>query len=99
MDWVTAALSLNNIPDLHSTIGSIKRVLKPEGRFAFTVPHPCFEAPSASSVMVDGLQRRVIGDYLAEGFWASIHPQSVRRAGNYHRTIATYMTALTDHGL
>ena len=99
MDWVTAALSLNNIPDLHSAIGSIKRVLKPEGRFAFTVPHPCFDAPSATSVTVDGHQRRVIGNYLAEGFWRSTHLQSVRRAGNYHRTIATYMTALTDHGL
>jgi hypothetical protein len=41
----------------------------------------------------------VIGEYLAEGFWRSTHLQSVRRAGNYHRTIATYMTALTDHGL
>ena len=99
MDWVTAALSLNNIPDLHTAIGSIKRVLKVEGKFAFTVPHPCFDAPSAGSVIVDGHQRRVIGEYLAEGFWRSTHLQSVRRAGNYHRTIATYMTALTDHGL
>jgi len=63
------------------------------------VPHPRFDAPSASSVIVDGQQRRVIGEYLAEGFWRSTHLQSVRRAGNYHRTIATYMTALTDHGL
>jgi len=63
------------------------------------VPHPRFDAPSASSVIVDGHQRRVIGEYLAEGFWRSTHLQSVRRAGNYHRTIATYMTALTDHGL
>jgi ubiquinone/menaquinone biosynthesis C-methylase UbiE len=30
MDWVTAALSLNNIPDLHSAIGSIKRVTTEE---------------------------------------------------------------------
>lgn len=99
MDWVTAALSLNNIAELHTAVGSIKRVLKPQGRFAFTVPHPCFDAPSARSVTVDGHERRVVGDYLAEGFWRSTHPQSVRRAGNYHRTIATYMTALTDHGL
>src|SRR6185503_6751944 len=63
------------------------------------VPHPRFDAPSASSVIVDGQQRRVIGEYLAEGFWRSTHLQSVRRAANYHRTIATYMTALTDHGL
>jgi len=46
------------------------------------VPHPRFDAPSASSVIVDGQQRRVIGEYLAEGFWRSTHLQSVRRAGN-----------------
>jgi hypothetical protein len=40
-----------------------------------------------------------MGNYLAEGFWRSTHPQSVRRAGNYHRTISTYITALTDHDL
>jgi hypothetical protein len=72
--WPTVALSLNNIPDLHTAIGSIKRVLKVEGKFAFTVPHPCFDAPSAGSVIVAGHQRRVIGEYLAEGFWRSTHP-------------------------
>ena len=98
VDWVTAALSLNNIADLHSAVGSIKRVLKPAGRLVFTVPHPCFDAPNSSSAMIDGTHRRLIGDYLAEGFWRSPHPHSVRRAGNYHRTIITYVTALIDHG-
>ena len=98
MDWAIAALSLNNIADLHAAIGSINRVLKPTGKFAFTVPHPCFDSPGASSIAVDGSDRRVVGDYLAEGFWRSTHPQGVRRAGNYHRTITTYMTTLIDHG-
>jgi ubiquinone/menaquinone biosynthesis C-methylase UbiE len=98
MDWVTAALSLNNISDLPSAIGSIKRVLKPDGRLVFTVPHPCFDGPDASSHALDGTVRRVIGDYLAEGFWRSSHPQSVRRAGNYHRTITSYVTTLLGHG-
>lgn len=99
MDWVTAALSLNNIADLESAIGSIKRVLKHEGKVVFTVPHPCFDAPNAGSLAVDGTDRRLVGDYLAEGFWRSAHADSVRRAGNYHRSIATYLTALIDHGL
>jgi ubiquinone/menaquinone biosynthesis C-methylase UbiE len=98
MDWAIAALSLNNISDLHSAVGSIKRVLKPGGRLAFTVPHPCFDAPEASTLALDCSLRRVIGDYLAEGFWRSTHPQSVRRAGNYHRTITGYITTLLDHG-
>ena len=51
------------------------------------VPHPRFDAPSASSVIVDGQQRRVIGEYLAEGFWRSTHLQSVRRAGVASRAV------------
>lgn len=98
IDWVTAALSLNNIPDLDSAIESIKRVLEPEGRIAFTVPHPCFNAPRGGSVTINGSPRRLIGDYFAEGFWRLNEPQSVRRAGNYHRTIATYVNTLMNHG-
>lgn len=45
MDWVVAALSLNNIPDLDAAMASFRRVLKPQGRLAFAVPHPCFDAP------------------------------------------------------
>lgn len=98
IDWVIAALSLNNIADLHATIDAIKRVLKPTGKLAFTVPHPCFDAPGATAITVHGSPRRVVGDYLAEGFWRSTHPQSVRRAGNHQRTISTYTTALLEHG-
>lgn len=99
MDLVTAALSLNNIADLHAAIRAVKRVLKPTGKLAFTVPHPCFDGPGTMSISMDGTVRRVVGDYLGEGFWRSTHPQSVRRAGNYHRTISSYTTALIDHGL
>ena len=99
IDWVTAALSLNNIPDLPAATASIKRALKPQGALAFTVPHPCFDAPYGGSVNVNGTPRRLVGDYLAEGFWRSTDPQSVRRAGNYHRTIATYVNILIEHGL
>lgn len=98
MDWVIAALSLNNVADLHAAIRAIKRVLKPTGKLAFTVPHPCFDAPGAASIDVDGAVRRVVGDYLGEGFWRSTHPRSVRRAGNYHRTISSYTAALIGHG-
>ncbi|HZG04486.1 MAG TPA: hypothetical protein VE546_13085 [Streptomyces sp.] len=42
--------------------------------------------------------RRVVGDYLAEGFWRSANPAGARRAGNQHRTLSTYLTALVRHG-
>jgi SAM-dependent methyltransferase len=93
-DWVTAGLSLNNVPDLGAAIAAIRRTLAPGGGLVFTVPHPCFEAPHARW---DGAER-VIGRYAAEGFWRSANPHGVRRAGNHHRTISHYLSALIDHG-
>lgn len=99
VDWVTAGLSLNNVPDLHAALAALQRVLAPEGSFVFTVPHPCFEAPNAGWTEIrDGAERRVVGDYQAEGFWRSDNPEGARRAGNQHRMLCTYLNALRVHG-
>ncbi|MFB1298738.1 class I SAM-dependent methyltransferase [Mycobacterium sp. pW049] len=98
VDGVTAALSLNNIADLDAALRSIRRVLRTNGFLSFTVPHPCFDAPGSETITTSSGMRRTAGEYFAEGLWRSTHPQSVRRAGNYHRTISTYLTAVLDHG-
>jgi SAM-dependent methyltransferase len=99
VDWVIAGLSLNNVPDLLAAVRAMCRVLVVEGRLVFIVPHPCFEAPHATwADGEDGVGRRVVGDYLAEGFWRSTNPQGVRRAGNQHRMISTYVRVLIAQG-
>jgi SAM-dependent methyltransferase len=98
VDGATAALSLNNIDDLDAALRSIRRVLRPNGFLTFTVPHPSFGAPGSETIATSDGLRRVAGNYFAEGLWRSAHPHSVRRAGNYHRTISTYLTAVLDHG-
>lgn len=98
VDGVTAALSLNNIADLDAALQSVRRVLRPGGFLVFTVPHPCFDAPATETFSTPGGIRRAVGDYFAEGLWRSPHPHSVRRAGNHHRTIRTYVTAVLEHG-
>lgn len=101
VDLVTAGLSLNHVPDLDAAFAAVRRVLTAGGSLVFSVPHPCFEAPDASWTPVDeasGTARRVVGDYLAEGFWRSDNPHAVRRAGNHHRTLSTYLTALLRLG-
>ncbi|WP_181799249.1 class I SAM-dependent methyltransferase [Kitasatospora acidiphila] len=104
MHWVIAGLALNNVPDLDAALLAVRRVLRPAGSLVFTVPHPCFEAPQASwthdsrAQAADGTARRVVGDYLAEGFWRSTNPEAVRRAGNHHRTLTGYLRALLRHG-
>ncbi|NUP53637.1 MAG: methyltransferase domain-containing protein [Catenulispora sp.] len=99
VDWVTAGLSLNNVPDLDAALGAVRRVLVARGVLVFTVPHPCFEAPHASWLRDEGGgARRVVGGYFAEGFWRSEDPGSVRRAGNHHRMISTYVGAMVGGG-
>lgn len=99
VEWVTAGLSLNNVPDLDATLAAVHRVLTPGGTLVFTIPHPCFEAPHATWVETgDGTIRRLVGDYLTEGFWRSSNPNGARRAGNQHRKLSTYITALMNNG-
>jgi SAM-dependent methyltransferase len=97
-DWVIAGLSLNNVPDLSAAIRAVRRVLVLWGRLVFTIPHPCFEAPGANWIDEAGSPRRVVGDYATEGFWRSTNPQGVRRAGNQHRMLSTYVSALIGNG-
>lgn len=99
VDRVTAGLSLNNVPDLAAALDAVHRVLVPGGQLVFTVPHPCFEAPHATwTESADGVSRRVVGDYLDEGFWRSANPNGARRAGNQHRTLATWVGGLVGRG-
>lgn len=98
-DWVIAGLSMNNVPDLDAALGAARRVLVDAGRLAFSIPHPCFEAPHAYwAAAADGSSRRVVGEYASEGFWRSANPEGVRRAGNQHRMLGTYVAALVGQG-
>jgi len=94
-DGVTCHLGLMDIPDLDATLRSVQRVLKPGGWFVFVIGHPCFLAPHAGTI-TDGSGRtgRFICDYRQERFWRSPNPDGVRRAGNYHRTVSTYLNAI-----
>jgi len=99
-DVVTCQLGLMDIPDLPAALASVARVLRPGGSFVFVIGHPCFLAPGAATVATaDGGPARLIGDYLRERFWRSANPAGVRRVGNHHRTVATYLNTLTACGL
>jgi ubiquinone/menaquinone biosynthesis C-methylase UbiE len=99
IDVATCQLGLMDIPDLAATLAAVHRVLRPDGRFVLVIGHPCFLAPDAETIeRSDGRLGRWIGDYLTERFWRSTNPQGVRRAGNHHRTLATYLNALVDAG-
>ena len=75
------------------------RVVEPEGWLAFVIAHPCVLVPDAGRTETDdGVPAAVISGYFEERFWRSPNPHGVRRAGNHHRMLSTYLTSLADAG-
>ncbi len=96
---VNCQLGLMDIPDLPATVAAVHRVLRAGGWFVFVIGHPCFLAPHAVTLRdAAGSPGRLIVNYLNERFWRSDNSSGVRRAGNYHRTLATYINAVLGAG-
>lgn len=98
-DGVTCQLGLMDIPDLEAALAAVYRVLRPDGWFVFVIGHPCFLMPDATPLGdADGRPALSVSGYFREGFWRSSNPQGVRRAGNHHRTLSTYLNAVAGSG-
>ena len=100
-DGVVCHMALMDIPELAPTVRAVARVLKPNGWFAFSILHPCYQTrPSGQVTAPDGSLLRTVGEYFTEGFWRSDErPGPPGRVGAYHRTLATYVNTLTGAGL
>ena len=98
-DGVTCQLGLMDIPDLDATLRAIHRVLRPDGWFVFVIGHPCFLVPEAAvTAGPDGRPAVSVTGYFHERFWRSTNPEGVRRAGNHHRMLSTYLNGLVQAG-
>lgn len=98
-DGVAAYLSLIDIPDFRAAIRDVARVLKPGGRFvianlsafATSVPNPRIRDAEGN------ILHMAVDNYLDERAewveWSGI------RVRNWHRPLASYMSALLDTGL
>jgi ubiquinone/menaquinone biosynthesis C-methylase UbiE len=96
---VVANLSLTDIDDLDAVVAAVRRVLRAGSWLVFTIPHPCFATPHANwASAADGRPARLVHGYFDEGGWRSTNPEGVRRVGNWHRTLATYLNTLVDGG-
>jgi 2-polyprenyl-3-methyl-5-hydroxy-6-metoxy-1,4-benzoquinol methylase len=95
-DAVICSFGLSDIDDLDAAIAAVAGALRPAGVFAFCLLHPCFPGDGPISGSWPST-----GTYYDEGWWLPQgHASSLRRkVGANHRTLATYLNAMTAHGL
>jgi 2-polyprenyl-3-methyl-5-hydroxy-6-metoxy-1,4-benzoquinol methylase len=94
-DAVACNHGLADIDDLDGALATVARVLRPGGRFAFSLLHPCFPGwdEDAPSSWPRG------GGYHAEGWWLATNPGIRGKVGSNHRTLSTYLNAVVRHHL
>ena len=99
-DGTICNMSLMDVTDISATFHSVRRILREDGWFVFSITHPCFQTPvSTWANAEDGAVCREVRGYFAEGFWRSDNPQGVRgQVGAYHRMLSTYLNALAEAG-
>jgi ubiquinone/menaquinone biosynthesis C-methylase UbiE len=98
-DGVVCFQALMDIPDLAPTLQSVARILRPDGWFVFSVIHPCYNPPPSGEVQTSQGWVRTVSGYWDEGYWRSdTRTGPPGKVGSYHRTLSTYVNALTDVG-
>ena len=97
-DIVSCNYGLSDIDDLDGALATVSRVLDGRGVFVFSIVHPCF--PGWGTEFLSSWQPGG-GGYFDEGWWIIPDRPGYLRSivGANHRTLSTYMNALTKHGL
>jgi len=94
-DRVVAHMVVMDIEPLDSLVRDVRRTLRPEGRFAFTMPHPCFfNFASAIDPETREWSRRITR-YLEPEVWRI---DSYGGHNHYHRTLTFYFDLLRENG-
>ena len=95
-DLVTCFMALMDIKDYDKTIGEIARVTKNDGRFIFSITHPCFEHDSENQ------DPEIVSKYFEERAervsWNMERLLKSFETTSFHRTLTDYSNMLYKHG-
>jgi ubiquinone/menaquinone biosynthesis C-methylase UbiE len=97
-DLVTCFMALQDIEDYKKATSETSRVLKPNSRFVFTIPHPCFEKISVDGKRVDAADA-YFGETKFPIHWNMERLSTPFRTISFHRTLTDYFDALNKSGL
>ena len=110
-DLVVMNMALQDVADAAATIREVARVLRPDGRFVFSLSHPCFDLDERSAWVVERIRE-------PDGLWHDVVWRKVRAyrdertvevpwrisgsetgfTTSYHRTLSTYSRLLRAAG-
>ena len=106
-DAAVCNMALMDIPRAKEAVSEVSRVLRPGGRFVFSISHPCFDIPNASGWALERMgggrvtlwrkvsrYREVFSDWF---YW--IVNGSVHRTRAHHRPLSWYFRSLKEAGL
>ena len=104
MDAVICNMALMDIPDLTATLSNVRRILLDNGKFIFTILHPCFfppfnaENPQEEFDEEGKFMALRVSRYGHEGKWYSDGIGMRGTLGSHHRTLSTYFNTLIRSG-
>ena len=111
-DLVASFMALMDVEDYRGAIREAERVLRPGGRFVFSVPHPCFDTVLRRGRIVSGwVSERGrpsreyfrVDDYFRTGLvawrWTLRGTTTTFDNVGWHLTLEDYVNALGDAGL
>lgn len=104
-DLVTSCMALMDMPRIDDVVASISRVLKPKGRFVFSVSHPINSAPKSHWLRpkIGHHGPWLLDGYFDEGpndiLWKLRGSEQTLRAPHWHRTLAGWFRLIKANDL
>jgi SAM-dependent methyltransferase len=95
-DRIIAYMVLMDIPDISNLLQSVRRVLRANSKFVFTIPHPCFFNYKSHQDEKTGQMFCAVTGYLQPEMWWI---ESYGGHRHYHRSLMYYFEKLRAHRL
>jgi len=92
-DLVTCFMSLQDIKNYKKAIFEVARILRNQGRFVFSFPHPCFETITVNGKRIS-TGERYFGAVRYSIQWNMERLERPFRTTSFHRTLTDYFDAL-----
>jgi 2-polyprenyl-3-methyl-5-hydroxy-6-metoxy-1,4-benzoquinol methylase len=98
-DLVTCFMAMMDIEQYAEAIGEIARVMKDDGRFVFSITHPCFDYNTKNGKTEAKTTQRYFEARSERVQWDMKRLLRPFETTSFHRTLTDYSNALNKHGL